>query len=253
MEEISIFHVLLSLVFVLMAFYFSKMFDLKMGMDIGSAAIRSFVQLVAIGYVLTFVFNLDAPIYVIIMISIMAGVATYNSGQRGNKVSNSYLISGVAIFATTFVTILILSGFSIIPFKAQFIIPVAGMVIGNVMNATSLALMRLHDEIYANKTKVEAALSLGASPRQAVKFAIQKAVNTAMVPVVDRAKVVGIVSLPGGMSGMILAGAHPLEAVKFQIVIMYMLLGSPFLTVAITALLSYKQYFTRHLQLKQNI
>lgn len=253
MQEISIFQVLLSLIFVLMALYFSKMFNLKMGFDIGSAAVRSFVQLVAIGYVLTFIFELDAPIYVILMISVMAGVATYNSGKRGKKVKNSYLISGIAIFATTFVTILVLSGFGIIPFRAQFIIPVAGMVIGNVMNATSLALMRLHDEIDANKIKVEAALSLGASPRQAVQFAMKKAINTAMVPVVDRAKVVGIVSLPGGMSGMILAGAHPLEAVKFQIVIMYMLLGSPFLTVAITGLLSYKQYFTKYSQLKQNI
>ncbi len=253
MREISIFQVLMSLVFVAMALYFSKAFRVKMGLDIIDAAIRSLVQLIAIGYVLTFIFNLQSPVYVILMITVMAGVATYNSGKRGKKVKNSYVISGIAIYVTTIVTIAILSGFNIIPFEAQFIIPVAGMVIGNVMNATSLALMRLHDEIHANKAKVEAALSLGATPRQAAQFALQKAITTAMVPVVDRAKVVGIVSLPGGMSGMILAGASPLEAVKFQIVIMYMLLGSPFLTVAITGMLAYKQYFTQYHQLKTNI
>lgn len=253
MREISTLQVVFSLVFVVMAIYFSRVFKVKMGFDIADAAVRSFVQLIAIGYVLTFIFNLNSPIYVIIMISIMAGVATYNSGKRGQKVKNSFLISGITIYATTLFTILVLSGFNIIPFEGQFIIPVAGMVIGNVMNATSLALMRLHDEINSNKSKIEAALSLGATPRQAIQFALQKAITTAMVPVVDRAKVVGIVSLPGGMSGMILAGASPLEAVKFQIVIMYMLLGSPFLTVAITGLLAYKQYFTNYLQLKSSI
>ncbi|QNO14424.1 iron export ABC transporter permease subunit FetB [Alkalicella caledoniensis] len=253
MREISTLQVVLSLVFVVMAIYFSRVFKVKMGFDIADAAVRSFVQLIAIGYVLTFIFNLNSPIYVIIMISIMAGVATYNSGKRGQKVKNSFLISGIAIYATTLFTIIVLSGFNIIPFEGQFIIPVAGMVIGNVMNATSLALMRLHDEINSNKSKIEAALSLGATPRQAIQFALQKAITTAMVPVVDRAKVVGIVSLPGGMSGMILAGASPLEAVKFQIVIMYMLLGSPFLTVAITGLLAYKQYFTNYLQLKSSL
>lgn len=249
MNEISNYHVLLSLVFVAAALYFSRLFKVKMGKDIVVSALRAFVQLLAIGYVLTFIFDLDSPIYVVLMMAIMGGVASYNAGQRGARVRNSYLISSVAIFATTFLTILVLSGFRIIPFKAQFIIPVSGMVIGNVMNAASLSLMRLNDELKANRVRVEASLSLGASPLQAASPALKKSVITAMVPVVDRAKVVGIVSLPGGMSGMILAGASPLAAVKFQIVIMYMLLGSPFLTVAIVNMLAYRQYFNGQRQL----
>ncbi|HOB35177.1 MAG: iron export ABC transporter permease subunit FetB [Firmicutes bacterium] len=249
MTEISTFQVLLSLVFVAGALYFSRLFKVKMGKDIVVSAVRAFVQLLAIGYVLDFVFGLDSPLWVVLMIAIMAGVAAYNSGKRGAKVKNSYLISSIAIFFTTFVTILVLSGFGIIPFEAQYIIPVSGMVIGNVMNGASLALMRLDDELKSNRVRVEAALSLGAAPIQAAAPALKKAVVTSMVPVVDRAKVVGIVSLPGGMSGMILAGASPLAAVKFQIVIMYMLLGSPFLTVAIVNLLAYRQYFNRQRQL----
>jgi len=249
MREISTLQVIFSLVFVVGALYFSRLFKVKMGKDIVISAIRAFVQLLAIGYILTFIFELDSPIYVVIMITIMAGVASYNSGKRGEKVKNSYLISSIAIYATTAATLAVLSGFGIIPFQAQYIIPVSGMVIGNVMNGASLALMRMDDELKANRTRVEAALSLGASPRQAALPALKKAVVTAMVPVVDRAKVVGIVSLPGGMSGMILAGAAPLEAVKFQIVIMYMLLGAPFLTVAIVNLLAYRQYFNRQRQL----
>lgn len=249
MNEISTVQVLLSLIFVAGALYFSNLFKVKMGKDILIAAVRAFVQLLAIGYVLTFIFDLDSPITIILMMVVMAGAASYNAGKRGAKVRNSYRISSIAIFATTFITILVLAGFGIIPFKAQYIIPVSGMVIGNVMNSASLALMRLDDELKANRLKVEAALSLGASPLQAASPALKKSVTTAMVPVVDRAKVVGLVSLPGGMSGMILAGASPLTAVKFQIVIMYMLLGSPFLTVAIVNWLAYRQYFNRQRQL----
>ncbi|MTI96225.1 MAG: iron export ABC transporter permease subunit FetB [Firmicutes bacterium] len=249
MRDISTWQVLLSLVFVAIALYFSGYFKVGMGKDIMISSVRAFVQLLAIGYILTFVFELQSPLWIVLTMAIMAGVAAYNSGKRGEKVRNSYLISSIAIYATTFVTILILSGFGIIPFEGQFIIPVSGMVIGNVMNAASLALMRLDDEIKGNRNRVEAALSLGATPLQAARSALQKSVETAMVPVVDRAKVVGIVSLPGGMSGMILAGAEPLAAVKFQIVIMYMLLGSPFLTVAIVNLLAYRQYFNKQRQL----
>lgn len=249
MREISTWQVLFSLVFVAAALVFSGYFKVRMGKDIVVSAVRAFVQLLLIGYLLTFLFEIDSPLYVVIMMTVMAGVATYNSGKRGEKVRNSYRISAVAIYVTTFATVLVLSGPGIIPFKAQFIIPVSGMVIGNVMNAASLALMRLDDELKSNRLRVEAALSLGATPLQAAAPALKKAVTTAMVPVVDRAKVVGIVSLPGGMSGMILAGAAPLAAVKFQIVIMYMLLGSPFLTVAIVNILAYRQYFTRQRQL----
>lgn len=249
MTDITTAQVLLSLVFVAGALYFTYFFKVDMGKDIIVAAIRAFVQLLAIGYVLTLIFDLDSPLWVVLMMAVMAGVASYNSGKRGQKVKNSYLISSIAIFTTTAATILVLSGFGIIPFKAQYIIPVSGMVIGNVMNAASLAMMRLDDELKSNRMRVEAALSLGASPIQAAAPALKKSVITAMVPVVDRAKVVGIVSLPGGMSGMILAGASPLAAVKFQIVIMYMLLGSPFLTVAIVNMLAYRQYFNRQRQL----
>ncbi len=249
MTDITTPQVLLSLVFVVGALYFSRFFKVKMEKDIIVAAIRAFVQLLAIGYVLTLIFDLDSPLWVVLMMAVMAGVASYNSGKRGQRVKNSYLISSIAIFTTTAATILVLSGFGIIPFKAQYIIPVSGMVIGNVMNAASLAMMRLDDELKGNRVRVEAALSLGASPIQAAAPALKKSVITAMVPVVDRAKVVGIVSLPGGMSGMILAGASPLAAVKFQIVIMYMLLGSPFLTVAIVNMLAYRQYFNRQRQL----
>jgi len=157
MNDITTFQVLLSLVFVVGAMYFSHLFKVKMGRDILTSAIRAFIQLLAIGYVLTLIFDLDSPLWIVLMMSVMAGVASCNSGKRGERVKNSYLISAIAIFATTFVTILVLSGFGIIPFRAQYIIPVSGMVIGNVMNAASLAMMRLDDELKTNRVKVEAA------------------------------------------------------------------------------------------------
>lgn len=250
MEEITSLHLVISLVLVAIALYFSVQFKLRMEKEIIIATIRATVQLIIIGYILSFVFSLDSPIYTIMMIAVMGGIATVNAGKRGKDVKGAMWISGVSIFASTIVTIGILSGFDIIPFNPQYIIPVAGMIIGNVMSAASVSLIRLQEELKSNRGKVEAALSLGATPRKAVEEVLKKAVRISMVPVVDRAKIVGIVSLPGGMSGMILAGASPLSAVKFQILIMYMLLGSPFLTVGIAVLLAYRQYFTKHMQLK---
>ena len=250
MADITPLHLVFSLILVGEALYFSIQFRVKMEKDIIFAAIRATIQLILIGYILSFVFSLDSPIYTIFMIMVMGGVATINAAKRGKEVKGAFWISAVSIFSSTIVTIGILSGFHIIPFHPQYIIPVAGMVIGNVMSAASVSLIRLHEEIRANATRIEAALSLGARPKKAVEEVLKKAVKISMVPVVDRAKIVGIVSLPGGMSGMILAGADPISAVKFQIVIMYMLLGSPFLTVGIAVLLAYKQYFTKHMQLK---
>ncbi|NLL71216.1 MAG: iron export ABC transporter permease subunit FetB [Epulopiscium sp.] len=250
MESITTGQVLLALVLVCIALYLSFYFKVNLEKDILVATIRAFLQLMLIGYLLTFIFNLKSPIYTTVMIFFMAGIATYHAGKRGEAVQGSYWISGIAIYGTTIITIGILSGFGIIPYEPQMIIPVAGMVIGNVMNAASLALMRMHDELKDKQNQIEAALSLGASPRQAANPAIQKAIQISMIPVIDRAKIVGIVSLPGGMSGMILAGASPLAAVRFQVIIMYMLLGSPFLTVGIAVALGYRQYFTKFMQLK---
>ncbi len=124
------------------------------------------------------------------------------------------------------------------------------MVIGNSMNAASLTLTRIRDDLHEQRPKVEAALALGATSRQAVAPILRTALQRALIPLIDATKTTGIIFLPGAMVGMIIAGADPLEAARLQIVVLYMLLGSVSIAAILVALLSYRSFFTPHHQLR---
>jgi putative ABC transport system permease protein len=124
------------------------------------------------------------------------------------------------------------------------------MVIGNSMNTTSLTLTRIRDDIAEQRLKVEAALALGATSRQAVSPILRTALQRAMIPLIDATKTTGIIFLPGAMVGMIIAGADPLEAVRLQIVVLYMLLGSVSIAAILVGLLAYRSFFTSRHQLR---
>ncbi len=103
---------------------------------------------------------------------------------------------------------------------------------------------------WPSRPKVEAALALGATSRQAVSPILKTALRGALVPLVDATKTTGIIFLPGAMVGMIIAGADPLEAVELQIVVLYMLLGSVSVAAMLVGLLSYRSFFTARHQLR---
>ena len=134
-------------------------------------------------------------------------------------------------------------------FKAQQIIPIAGMVIGNSMNVCSLVMARVRDEINGRSPQIEAALALGATGRQAAQPYLRTSLRAGMTPIVDSTKTVGLIQLPGAMTGMILAGAAPLEAVQLQIIVMYMLIGAAAFTGLAATWLTYRQFFTANQQL----
>ena len=114
-----------------------------------------------------------------------------------------------------------------------------------------LVMGRLRDDIQSQKSLVEAALALGATRRQAVRGQLKRALAGGMTPIVDNTKTVGLISLPGAMTGMILAGAPALEAVQVQIIVMYMLIGAAAVSGLTAAYLTYRQFFTRAHQLVQ--
>jgi putative ABC transport system permease protein len=136
------------------------------------------------------------------------------------------------------------------PPTARYLIPLGGMVIGNSMNTASLTLTRIRDDLSEQRLKVEAALALGATSRQAVSPILRTALQRAMIPLIDATKTTGIIFLPGAMVGMIIAGADPLEAVRLQVVVLYMLLGSVSIAAILVALLSYRSFFTPRHQLR---
>jgi putative ABC transport system permease protein len=128
-------------------------------------------------------------------------------------------------------------------YSSQFAIPLLGMILGNKLTGISLGLDRLGGELRARRANVEALLALGATRWETARQPIQEAVRTGLIPIINSMMVVGIVSLPGMMTGQILAGASPLEAVKYQIVIMFLIASGTALGTLSVVLLSYRRLF----------
>jgi putative ABC transport system permease protein len=234
----------LGLVAVAVALSLYQRLDLEK--DIGVAVVRSFVQLAAIGYV----FGLESLGAVVLLLAGMVVFAAWTSARRAKGVPRSFYAAAGAIGVAAVATLGILLLLQIVPPTARYLIPLGGMVIGNSMNTASLTLTRLSDDVAEQRPKVEAALALGATSRQAVSPILRTALQHALIPLIDATKTTGIIFLPGAMVGMIIAGADPLEAVRLQIVVLYMLLGSVSIAAILVGLLSYRSFFTARHQLR---
>ena len=112
------------------------------------------------------------------------------------------------------------------------------------MTTTGLTIVRLRDDLKTHRLQIEAALALGATKQQAARQPMRRALNTGMTPIIDNTKTVGLISLPGTMTGLILGGASPLEAVQVQMIVMYVLVGTAAFSSLITTFLTYRQFFT---------
>jgi len=231
--------------------------DLERGFLVG--AIRAVVQLVAVGYVLVYIFAADRWWLVMLALGIMLLSATQAASRRarGNKPlrddrSVLWRISGTSMLigsglTLAFVTQVLLR---VDPwYEPQYLIPLFGMIVGNAMNATALAAERLASELESQRGQVEAYLALGASPGRAAAEPERRAMTAALIPTINGLMTVGLVSLPGMMTGQILAGVSPLLAIRYQIVVMFMLAGATALTTAGVVLWYRRTFFTSAAQL----
>lgn len=221
--------------------------DLEKELLIGT--VRAAVQLLAIGYVLLWVFQVQSWAATLAILGVMLAVAGANAAKRGQGLPG--LLSRVlaALVLTEVVTVGLMVLLRIIPPTPRYLIPISGMVTGNAMVNAGLLLNRLKAEMSARRGEVEAWLSLGATPRQATTAVLKAAVKAAMIPSVDALKTVGLVQLPGMMTGQILAGASPLEAVKYQILIMYSLSAAAAIGSMVLGFLAVPLFFNRSAQL----
>ncbi|WP_223067954.1 ABC transporter permease [Paenibacillus caui] len=242
----------MTLVFVAVSIGISIWQKLSLEKDILIGTVRSAAQLLAVGFVLQYVFGTSHPLIVLLMLLIMIGVATWNAGKRGKGLRGILLRIGITISITEFVTLGLLLALGIIPFSTRYIIPISGMTIGNAMVVSSLFLNQMKREAETSRGEVETLLSLGATPRQAIHELLKRSARSSMIPTIDGMKTVGLVQLPGMMTGMIVAGASPLEAVRYQILIMFAFSSSAALTSILLALMSYRLWFGTQGQFKSS-
>lgn len=226
---------------------------LEIEKDLIVGAIRSFLQLVVVGYVLQYIFDLQRWYLVVLALMIMIGVAGYNALKRQKiqwKRLFWILTISIAIGSILVIMIVVHLILKVRPwYLPQYIIPLAGMIIGNSMVAAALAANRLSAAINENRKEIEVALALGATAREAVNPYLRDALKTAMMPSISSMMTVGIVQLPGMMTGQIIAGANPNEAVRYQIVVMYMITAATALTVILAVFWLYRCYFSASHQL----
>jgi putative ABC transport system permease protein len=188
------------------------------------AAARALVQLAAVAAIIHVV--LDHMGFSSLLLLVMLSAAAWTSGRRLAGVPRAPWLAGTAIFAASAVTLLILFGLRVFDFEPRFLIPVAGMLIGNSMTATSLAGARVRDEVLDKSLEVEARLALGVPAMTALAPSVRRAASNALIPTIDATKNVGLIFLPGAFVGMILGGEPPAEAAQVQLIVLFMLLGA---------------------------
>lgn len=180
-------------------------------------------------------------------------VAGYTAGQRAGQVPRGKRIACVSILVGTGVTMLLLVLLDVFPFTPRYIIPVAGMMVGNAMTVTGVTMKKLREDVKIQRNLVETALALGATPRQATLQQVKRSLVIALSPVIDSAKTVGLIALPGAMTGLIMGGASPLEAIQLQIVVMNMLMGASTVSSILSTYLCWPAFFTKAFQLDDRV
>lgn len=231
----------------------SFLLKLGLGWEMVYSILRSFLQLSIIGFVLQFIFHQENRIWILAAYLFMVSVAGYTAGQRAKHVPRSKYVAGASILAGTSLTMFLLVILHVFDFTPRYIIPVAGMVVGNAMTVTGVTMKRLRDDIKIQQNLVEAALALGATPRQATVQQVRRALIIALSPVLDNAKTVGLISLPGAMTGLIMGGASPIEAIQLQIVVMNMMIGASTFSSIMSTYLSWPSFFTKAYQLETKV
>ncbi|MCK5252989.1 MAG: iron export ABC transporter permease subunit FetB [Thermoplasmata archaeon] len=235
---------LMSVVLLIIAAALSRMRSLGLEKDLAIAAIRGGIQIMAMGFVVFAIFKLeDLLLWTVVMafIATMVSVASYTSGKRAKELPQPFNASFMGIALATVVTLGTMLALGVLPTRPEFVIPIAGMVVGNSMNSTSLALNRLVAEVRGHRPKIEARLLLGADAETALQPHVRTSVRSALIPTVDSLKSLGIVFIPGGMTGMLMGGVDPIWAAQYQLVIYFMIFCSGTIATTVSTLLAMRQ------------
>lgn len=253
MIELGVLDVTLAAGLVLIAIGLTRWQRLGLARDLVVGTIRTVVQLALVGYLLVYVFAIDRWYLVLGAMLVMVAVASWTAAARQDRPDNTVRgLLGLAILVGSGLTLVYVGAMVVRPdpwYDPRYLIPLFGMIIGNAMNAASLAAERLASEMQARRGEIESYLALGADPAFATRDPVRLAIRASMIPMINSLMVVGIVALPGMMTGQIIAGASPLAAIRYQIVVMFMLMAAVAIAGTMVPLLLRGRFFTKDWQL----
>ena len=234
-----------SLALVVVAAVISLWQRLGLERQIAWAAVRALVQLLLVGAALALLLEPGRSLWW--SWAWIAGMICYAGDvtrRRAPEVPQLAPLTIVACGVTAIVTLGVVFGLRVFPPSGRTLVPIAGMMIGNSMTATVLVARRLVDELRDKRDEVEARLALGQPARQAAAPFVRTALRSALSPQIETTKATGLVLLPGAMTGLIMAGVPPLQAVLVQAVVMFLILGSVATTTVAVALGLVRRVFT---------
>lgn len=221
------------------------------------SALRMVVQLLVVGYVLVFLFEQESAALVMVVLVIMGGFAVQTVlGRVQHTFPGLWKIVSISIFLGCGVITFIFCNLIIRVdpwYDPRYLIPLTGMIIGNSMNGLALGAERLSAEFRQRIDEIETALSLGASRSLAARPAVASAYRASIIPTISSMSAIGLVFLPGMMTGQILSGTSPLLAVRYQVAIMFAISGSVALASFFMIHLGYRKFFTDQHQLRVDL
>lgn len=218
--------------------------------DLIVATLRAVVQLIILGFLLHYIFKINDKWLLVLCVFVIIVNASWNTISRSSPVMHHvFLISFVAIFVGTALPLVGTIATGAIQFTANEVIPIGGMLANNGLIAINLAYQNLDRAFVQDGTNIEPKLSLAATTKLASKGAIRESIRLAIVPTIDSVKTYGLVSIPGMMTGLIIGGVPPLQAIKFQLLVVFIHTTATIMSALIATYLSYGQFFNARHQL----
>ncbi|HDG5825825.1 TPA: iron export ABC transporter permease subunit FetB [Staphylococcus aureus] len=218
--------------------------------DLIVATLRAVVQLIILGFLLHYIFKINDKWLLILCVLVIIINASWNTISRASPVMHHvFWISFLAIFIGTALPLAGTVATGAIHFTANEVIPIGGMLANNGLIAINLAYQNLDRAFVQDGTNIESKLSLAATPKLASKGAIRESIRLAIVPTIDSVKTYGLVSIPGMMTGLIIGGVPPLQAIKFQLLVVFIHTTATIMSALIATYLSYGQFFNARHQL----
>ena len=208
--HISLIDLLIALLFVGVTAMVSYWQGLGLERDIAIGTVRTFVQLLTVGFVLQRLFDASRWYWVVAALAVMTTVAGYNAMKRQSGAKQGlFAVMTAAIATGGAITLILVIGvvLRVRPwYQPQYVIPIAGMIIGNSMTGAALVVNRFNSELTLRRSEVEASLALGATAREAAAGSLRESLRAAMMPTINSMMTVGLVQLPGMMTGQIISG-----------------------------------------------
>lgn len=250
--ELSTFDLSMAAILVLLLGLLGWRMSLGITAQLYIAALRTTVQLLLIGLVLKTLFDSTNILFIVIVAFIMLSVAGWEILSRQHRKLKAWWGFGIStgsLFVSSFI-ITLLCLITVIEadpwYHPQYAIPLLGMLLGNTMTGIALGMDRLVQTAWQQRPIIEQRLMLGEDANQAITDIRRDAMRAGMIPIINSMAAAGLVSLPGMMTGQILAGAAPVEAVKYQILIMFMIsAGTGFGVISVLWLISKRLFDER--------